>query len=88
MGLKVAVSGQALCMVVTGVAYDLIACTNNIMGTITFRATATIPAVRITSTCLVTVEKMSACISEATSRITLEIVVAGILCYFLPVEAF
>ena len=88
MGLKVAVSGQALSMMVTGVACDLIASANNIVSTITFRAATAIPAVRITGTGLVTVEKVSARISEATSRIALEIVVAGILCYFLPVEAF
>ena len=57
------------------------------MRAVPLRTASTLITVRIRATSLIAVQKVRADIVRTTARIALEIVIAGVLSHFLPVQA-
>ena len=75
-------------MLITRVIDNFIAFTNYIMCAVTLRAAPTFVAFAIRATCLIAIQEVGADIVRTTSGVALEVVIAGVLDYFLPMQTF
>lgn len=83
---EIAVARQAFRARVTRVVDDFVTFADYIMGAVTFGTAATLVTVAVLLAGIVAVEEVGADAARAASRVTFEVVVAGIFRDFLPMQ--
>lgn len=87
MSLKVAVAGETFRAGVARVINYFVSLADHVVGAVPFRAASSLITVTVSIAGVVAVEEVGAFTPRATPRVAFEIVVTGVLCNFLPVQA-
>ena len=83
----VTISSQALLVLITVVTSDFVASADHIVGAVPFRAAARLTTVSIAGARFVALEEVRASIVVTAAAVALKVVIAGIACDFLAVQA-
>ena len=87
MQFRVAVAREALATRITRIVYHFVASADDIVRAVAFGTALALLAVGVAGARVVAVQEVGADVPRTTPRVTLKVIVAGVLCHLLAVEA-